>query len=132
MQPISSKVACYLINYYVVIGLCCYCFVGRQDFIIQSPLPSNEFGVGVFLGPNITRSCINITAIDDDVPENPVNTVQFVIEIFEDLRLLVFPPAQVVTVNILDDDCKFAILSLYCGQSPSNSNVRSPLNTYID
>ena len=81
-------------------------FVDREGFIIQAPL-RNELGVVVFLGPNTPRSCINIMATSDDNPDqNRVNLVQFTIEIFEELHLLVSPSAQVVTVHILDDDCK--------------------------
>lgn len=62
---------------------------------------------GVYLGYNVTRSCLNITAIDDDVPETRVETVQFRIPDVGNPRVRVLPSAQSVTVRILDDDCKY-------------------------
>ena len=61
----------------------------------------------MFFGVNTTRSCFNVTAINDGIPEDPVETVQFRIDGIRRTDIIqVSSSAQTATVAILDDDCK--------------------------
>ena len=54
----------------------------------------------------MTRSCFNITAIDDeDSDESRTESVQFTISNVDVGRVRVLPSASSVTIQILDDDC---------------------------
>ena len=53
----------------------------------------------------MTRSCFNITAIDDEVSESRTESVQFRISNIDVGRVRVLPSASLVTIQILDDDC---------------------------
>ena len=78
-------------------------FIDQRDFVIHAPLEDGNI-YGVFLGFNVTRSCFNITAIDDNTSENQMEPVQFRISI-ENPLVRALPSSQFVTVQILDDDC---------------------------
>lgn len=80
-----------------------YSDIDRHDFVIHAPFEAGNM-FGVFLGFNVTRSCFNITAIDDNNSENQVEPVQFRIMVEQPL-VRALPSSQFVTVQILDDDC---------------------------
>ena len=80
-----------------------YSDIDRRHFVIHAPLEARNM-FGVFLGHNVTRSCFNITAIDDNVSVNRMESVQFRITIDQPL-VRALPSSQFVTVQILDDDC---------------------------
>ena len=80
-----------------------YSDIDQRDFVIHAPLQAGNV-FGVFLGFNVTRSCFNITAIDDNTSENRMEPVQFRITINQPL-VRALPSSQFVTVQILDDDC---------------------------
>ena len=61
----------------------------------------------VLFGVNTTRSCFNITAIDDSVAENRLETVEISISLsrVNQVFIQVSPSAQSARLGILDDDC---------------------------
>ena len=57
---------------------------------------------------NTTRSCFNISAIDDSIAEDRLETVEISISLtrINQVFIQVSPSAQTARLGILDDDCK--------------------------
>ena len=80
-----------------------------EDFMVQArPAVTERDGVYVVLfGANTSRSCFNITAIDDSIVEDRVEIVNINISLTRENQVFiqVSPSAQRVRLGILDDDC---------------------------
>jgi hypothetical protein len=61
----------------------------------------------VLFGVNTTRSCFNITAIDDSIEEDRLEPVEVRISLtrINQSLIQVSPTAQTARLGILDDDC---------------------------
>ena len=62
----------------------------------------------VLFGVNTTRSCFNITAIDDSIAEDTLEPVEIRISLtrLDQVFIQISPSAETVRLGILDDDCE--------------------------
>lgn len=104
--PFFEAPACQFVHS-IIIQLYTFQSADITDFMIDSLLESDANRVEVFLGPAFPRSCFTITAVDDDIPEEPRKVLRFVIPSGEGLL-----PYQISTrasfrsVRIIDNDCE--------------------------
>ena len=73
--------------------------------MIDASPGADENRVNLFLGPTIFRSCFTVTAVNDDIPEEPNKDVDLEIEISSN-SYQISNTASNKTVTILDDDCE--------------------------
>ena len=78
------------------------------DYVIEYPL-HGRLGRQIYLGPNLTRSCVNFTAIDDNIPEPEESVSEEVAYIFliEGDKSNVEVENDQLEIYILDDDGKY-------------------------
>ena len=91
----------------------------------------------MLFGVNTTRSCFNVTAVDDNIDEDTLETVEFRISQTRQNQgfIQVSPSAVTARLGILDDDCKSLCMIMYrynardcilvyCGIMPQSNITR--------
>ena len=81
--------------------------IDNLDFTIMASAIQSRGAYELHFDINTTRSCFNVTAVDDTDPETPIRTVEFRIDGIRTPNLIqVSPSSQIARVAILDDDCE--------------------------
>ena len=81
-----------------------------DDFLIEYPIQQRQ---QIYLGPSLNRSCINITAIDDDYLEDEAEYVSLYLIEGDKSNALV--TNDVVQVVILDNDSEWSYYIILLG-----------------
>ena len=78
-----------------------------SDYVIEYPFRGNE----ILLGPDMPRSCINITANDDTEEESPSESLVLRLHHYnkEISSVQVIHNRNTLTINLLDDDSKYHV-----------------------
>lgn len=73
-----------------------------NDYIIEYPIEQRE---QIYLGPTVTRSCINVTAVDDNIEEDFQKELTLILHKGDNSNAIV--KNSFVQIAILDNDGEF-------------------------